>query len=74
MLRAARGTRSTREFALQSGVSESYISKALTGCLEVPPSKRTLLKLLRNEEKYHYLHSLQGDIVGIIDSNGTKVV
>jgi len=27
-----------------------------------------------NEEKYHYLHNLQGDIVGIIDSNGTKVV
>jgi len=27
-----------------------------------------------NEEKYHYLHNLQGDIVGIIDSNGNSVV
>ena len=27
-----------------------------------------------NAEKYHYPHTLQGDIVGIIDSNGTKVV
>jgi len=27
-----------------------------------------------NEEKYHYLHNLQGDIVGIIDRNGNSVV
>lgn len=27
-----------------------------------------------NGTKYHYLHNLQGDVIGLVDSSGTLVV
>ena len=41
-----KGSRSAREFALETDVSESFINKAVSGFIERPPAKRTMLKLL----------------------------
>lgn len=46
-LRYMKGTRSAREFAIDAGLSESFISKALNGFQKSRPSKRTLMKLMR---------------------------
>ena len=46
-LRDMKGTRSSREFASETDLSESFISKAVNGLQKRRPSKRTLLKLLR---------------------------
>lgn len=46
-LRDMKGTKSTREFAIETDLSESFISKAVNGLQRTKPSKRTLLKLLR---------------------------
>ncbi len=46
-VRDMKGTKSVREFAIETGLSESYVSKAIIGRAMGQPSKRTLLKLLR---------------------------
>lgn len=46
ILRAMKENRSVREFALDSDLSDSFISKAINGYIDKSPSKRTLLKLL----------------------------
>ena len=46
-VRDMKGTKSVREFAIETGLSESYVSKAIIGRATGQPSKRTLLKLLR---------------------------
>lgn len=45
-LRSMKGSRSVREFALDSDLSDSFISKAINGYIDKSPSRRTLLKLL----------------------------
>lgn len=46
-LRNMKGTKSAREFADEADLSESFVSKAVSGRQMSRPSKRTLLKLLR---------------------------
>ena len=46
VVRDMKGTRSTREFALEIDLSESFLNKAINGLIDRPPSKRTLMKLL----------------------------
>lgn len=46
-LRDMKGTKSSREFAYETDLSESFVSKAVNGLQKSRPSKRTLLKLLR---------------------------
>ena len=46
VLRNMKGSRSVREFSLETDLSDSFISKAINGYIDKPPSKRTLLKLL----------------------------
>ena len=46
-LRDMKGTKSAREFAIETDLSESFVSKAVNGMQKSRPSKRTLLKLLR---------------------------
>ena len=46
-LRNMKGTKSAREFADEADLSESFVSKAVSGRQMNRPSKRTLLKLLR---------------------------
>lgn len=46
VMRRMKGDRSVREFALDTDLSDSFISKAINGYIEKPPSRRTLLKLL----------------------------
>lgn len=46
ILRSMKGNRSVREFALDSDLSDSFISKAVNGYLFKSPSRRTLFKLL----------------------------
>ena len=46
-LRDMKGTKSSREFAIETDLSESFVSKAVNGMQKSRPSKRTLLKLLR---------------------------
>lgn len=46
-LRDMKGTKSSREFACETDLSESFVSKAVNGLQKSRPSKRTLLKLLR---------------------------
>ena len=46
LLRSMKGIMSAREFALHTGLSESFISKAVNGLQKNRPSKRTVLKLL----------------------------
>lgn len=41
-----KGSRSAREFSLDTDVSESFINKAVSGYIERSPAKRTMLKLL----------------------------
>ncbi len=45
-MRTMKGDKSSREFALTTGLSDSFISKAVNGYIDSSPSKRTLLKLL----------------------------
>lgn len=42
-----KGTKSYRELAIETDLSESFISKAANGLLEKRPSKRTVMKLMR---------------------------
>ena len=46
ILRKMKGDRSVREFALDTDLSDSFISKAINGYIDKSPSRRTLLKLL----------------------------
>lgn len=46
VMRKMKGDRSVREFALDSDLSDSFISKAINGYIDTSPSRRTLLKLL----------------------------
>ena len=48
-LRNMKGTKSAREFADEADLSESFVSKAVSGRQMKRPSKRTLLKLLRTK-------------------------
>ena len=48
-LRRMKGTRSIREFAELTNLSESFISKSLSGNIENRPTRRTLLKLLSSK-------------------------
>lgn len=51
-LRYLKGTRSAREFAIDTDLSESFVSKAVNGLQKNRPSKRTVLKLLNaNSER-----------------------
>lgn len=45
IVRDMKGRYSTREYAARTGLSESFLSKAITGGIDNPPSKRTMLKL-----------------------------
>ena len=47
VLRDMKGTKSYRELAIETDLSESFISKAANGLLEKRPSKRTVMKLVR---------------------------
>lgn len=47
VLRDMKGTKSYRELAIETDLSESFISKAANGLLEKRPSKRTVMKLMR---------------------------
>lgn len=46
LLRVMKNDRSVREFALETDLSDSFISKAINGYIDKSPSRRTLLKLL----------------------------
>lgn len=46
IVRKMKGNSSAREFSLATELSESFITKAVTGFIERPPAKRTMLKLL----------------------------
>lgn len=46
VMRKMKGDRSVREFALDSNLSDSFISKSINGYIQKPLSRRTLLKLL----------------------------
>ena len=46
VLRNMKGSRSVREFAVDTDLSDSFISKAINGYIDRSPSKRTMLKLL----------------------------
>lgn len=48
-LRNMKGSKSAREFADETDLSESFISKAVSGRQRSRPSKRTFLKLLRTK-------------------------
>ena len=45
-MRGMKGEMSVREFALDTELSDSFISKAINGYIDKSPSRRTLLKLL----------------------------
>lgn len=47
-LRTMKGTKSCREFAIETDLSESFISKAVSGLQKGRPSRRTVLKLMRS--------------------------
>jgi len=49
ILRAMKGMQSVHEFANSTGLSDSFLSKAINSVSDKIPSKRTLLKLLRAE-------------------------
>ena len=46
VLREIKGCRSVRQYAIDTDLSDSFISKAICGFVENSPSKRTMLKLL----------------------------
>lgn len=48
-MRGMKGEMSVREFALDTELSDSFISKAINGYIDKSPSRRTLLKLLTSK-------------------------
>lgn len=46
-----KGNRTIRDFALETDLSESFVSKAVNGFIDRPPSKRTMMKLLSAKSK-----------------------
>lgn len=53
LVRDMKGRYSSREYAARTGLSESFISKAISGSIDNPPSKRTMLKLGRAVSEVH---------------------